>query len=106
MALCTPYICTNTILAAAAPPTKKLKKEEKSKVEKAMEKTFDMLFMKSQADAEDRFPMREDEKWKEMQMEERQRREDREHQLQMMQMLGQMLQSRPYSSQYGFDYDP
>ena len=71
-----------------------------------MEKTFDM-FMKSQADAEDRFQMREDERWKkEMEMEERQRREDREHQLQMMQMLGQMLQSRPYSSQYGFDYDP
>ena len=60
MALCTPYICTNIILAAAAPPTKKLKKEKKSKVEKAMEKTFDM-FMKSQADAEERFQMREDE---------------------------------------------
>ena len=101
MALCTPYICTNIILAAAAPPTKKLKKEKKSKVEKAMEKTFDM-FMKSQADAEERFQMREDERWKEMEMEEGQRREDREHQLQMM----QMLQSRPYSSQYGFDYDP
>ena len=64
------------------------------------------MFMKSQADAEERFQMREDERWKEMEMEERQRREDREHQLQMMQMLGQMLQSRPYLSQYGFDYDP
>ena len=49
---------------------------------------------------------REDGRWKEMEMEERQRREDQEHQLQMMQMLGQMLQSRPYSSQYAFDYDP
>ena len=97
------YVRTNTILAA--PPTKKFKKEKKSKVEKAMEKTLDM-FMKSQADAKERFQMREDERWKkEMELEERQRREDRQHQLQMMQMLGQMLQSRPYPSQYGFDYD-
>ena len=59
-----------------------------------MEKTFD-VFMKSQADAEKRFQMQEDERWKEMEMEERQRRVDREYQLQMMQMLGQMLQSRP-----------
>ena len=51
--------------------------------------------------------MREDKKWmKEMELEEKQRREDRQHQLQMMQILGQMIQSSPYPPQsYAFDYD-
>ncbi len=71
-----------------------------------MEKTMD-VFVKSQADADERFQMREEERWmKEMELEENQRREDRQHQLQMMQMLGQMIQSRSYPPQsYGFDYD-
>ena len=67
-----------------------------------MEKTID-VFLKSQVEAEERFQKRE-ERWKEMELEERQRREDR-HQLQMMQMLGQMMQSRPYSPAYTFDLD-
>ena len=62
-----------------------------------MEKTMD-VFVKSQADADERFQMREDVRWmKEMELEENQRREDRQHQLQMM-------QSRSYPPQsYGFD---
>ena len=70
-----------------------------------MEKTMD-VFLKSQVEAEERFQKREEERWKkEMELEERQRREDRQHQLQMMQMLGQMMQSRPYSPAYSFDLD-
>ena len=70
-----------------------------------MEKSMDM-FMKSQLEAEERFQKREEERWmKEMELEERQRKEDRQHQLQMMQMLGQMIQSRPYPPAYSFDYD-
>ena len=75
-------------------------------MEKATDKIIDM-FLKSQADAEERFQTREDERWKkEVELEERQRRDDRQHQLQMMQMLGQMFQSRQYPSHtYSFDYD-
>ena len=94
---------THTCIHTAAPPTKKLKKE-KSRVEKAMEKTID-VFLKSQVEAEERFQKREERWKKEMELEERQRREDRQHQLQMMQMLGQMMQSRPYSPAYSFDLD-
>ena len=46
-------ICTHIL---AAPPTKKYKKEKKSKMEKAIEKTMD-VFVKSQADADERFQM-------------------------------------------------
>ena len=105
--ICMPLvICTRTHTLLAAPPSKKQKKEKKSKVEKAIEKTIN-VFMKSQADAEERFQKREEERWKkEMELEEKQRREDRQHQLQMMQMLGQMIQGRPYPPQaYSFDYD-
>ena len=69
MALCTPYICTN-ILAAAAPPIKKLKKR---KAKSRRQWRRHSMFMKSQADAEERFQM-QDERWKEMEMEERQER--------------------------------
>ena len=71
-----------------------------------MEKSMD-VFVKFQVEAEERFNKREEERWKkEVELEERQRREDRQHQLQIMHMLGQMIQPRPYQLQpYSFDYD-
>ena len=54
------HTCTHTYTILAAPPTKKYKKE-KSKVEKAMEKTMD-VFIKAQLDAEERFQKREEER--------------------------------------------
>ena len=70
-----------------------------------MEKSMD-VFMKYQLAAEERFQKREEEKWKkEMELEEKQRREDRQHQLQMMQIHGEMIQSRPYPPAYSFNYE-
>ena len=70
-----------------------------------MESTMS-AFMKFQAEAEERFEKREEERWKkEMEMEERRRKDDQKHEMQLMQML---LQHRPYpprsSSPYEFDY--
>ena len=48
------------------------------------------VFIRSQLDAEERFQKRE-ERWKEMELEENQRREERQYQLQMIQMLGEMI---------------
>ena len=48
------------------------------------------VFIRSQLDTEERFQKRE-ERWKEMELEENQRREERQHQLQMIQMLGEMI---------------
>ena len=93
-----------------APPKKKQKREKKSKVEKAMEKTMD-AFAKHQVEVDERYQKREDERWKkELEIEERQRKENQEHQLRMMQMLGQMFQHRPSypppttSPYYEFNY--
>ena len=72
-----------------APPKKKQKREKKSKTEKIMENTSS--FIKYQAEAE----KREEERWrKEMELEETWRREDQQHELHMMQMLGQMHRCR------------
>ena len=65
------------------------------------------LFMKYQTEAE----KREEERWKkEQELEEKRRREDQQHELRVMQMLGQMLQHRSYdypppnSSPYDYSY--
>ena len=73
-----------------------------------MEKTLD-TFMKYQVEAEERFQKREDERWKEeMEIEENRRKEDQQHEMRMMQMIGQMMQRRSYpppTSAYEFNYD-
>ena len=54
-------------------------------------------FMKYQMEAE----KREEERWKrEQELEEKRRREDQQHELRVLQMLGQMIQHRSY------DYPP
>lgn len=63
-------------------------------------------FMKFQTEAEERFEKREEKRWKrEMELEERHRKEYHQHEMQMMQML---LQHRSYpppsSSPYEFEY--
>jgi hypothetical protein len=68
-----------------------------------MESTMN-AFMKYQLEAE----KRDEERWrKEMELEEKRRKEDQQHELHMMQILGQMLQHRSYpppSSPYDYNY--
>lgn len=66
-------------------------------------------FAKFQAEADEKYEKREEERWKkEMELEERRRKEDQQDEIHMMQMLGQLLQHRPYppptSSPYDLDY--
>ena len=58
-----------------------------------MEKTLD-AFLRYQIEAEEKF---EEDRWKkEIELEEKRRNEERRHEVQMMQMIGQMLHPRPY----------
>ena len=88
-------------LTATLPPMKKKRKVEKdkrSKGEKAMDKAVES-FVNYQKDAEERFKKWEDERWKkELELEEKRRREDREHEVTLFQMLGQMLKPRDRDS--------
>ena len=92
---------THTLLV---PPKKKQRREKKSKAEKTIESAMN-LFIKYQTEAE----KRDEERWKkEMELEEKRRKEDQQHELRVMQMLGQMLQHRSYPptnpSPYEFNY--
>ena len=78
------------------PPTKKSKK---SKTEKAMEKQLE-TFLGYQREAEERFDKREEERWeRERKLAETRRKEEQTHQLNMIQMLGQLIR-QPGPSQY------
>ena len=76
------------------PPQKRKKTEKKTKGEKAVQKALES-FSERQREAEERFQRYEEERWqKELDVEERRRKEDREHEMRMMAMLGQMFQGR------------
>ncbi len=63
-----------------------------------MEKAIDS-FVKYHCEAEERFQRYEEKRWKkETGFEEKSRREDREHEMRMIQMLGQMFQRDSYHS--------
>ena len=69
-----------------------------------MESAFDS-FMKFQAEADERFQKQEEERWKrQVELEEKRQRENREHELQMMQMLGRGSYYN-YSTGGGYDHD-
>jgi hypothetical protein len=66
-------------------------------------------FMAYQRDADEQYQKCEEERrQKDMELEEKRRREDREHDVRIMQMLGNMFQGGSYNSynpdQYEFDY--
>lgn len=66
--------------------------EKKGRAEKAIERSIES-FMSYQVEAEKRFQKYEDERWKrEVELEEKRRQEDRDHEMRMMYMLGQMFQ--------------
>lgn len=73
---------------------RKVEKAKKSKGEKAMENAI-TAFMKYQSEADERFQKLEEERWKkETEMEEKRRKDERDHELRLFQMLGQMVSSR------------
>ncbi len=75
-------------------PTASKKRKRKTKGQVALEQTVE-AFVKHQKEAEERFHKYEEERWKkETELEDRRRREDREHELQMMAMLAHMVQGR------------
>ena len=62
-----------------------------------------------QREADEQYQKYEEERWqKDIELEEKRRREDREHDVRIMQMLGSMFQGGSYNSyntdQYEFDY--
>ena len=78
------------MLTIANPPTKRQKLQKKSKAEKATDKVIE-AFVKYQWAAEERFQKHEEERWKkEIELEDRRRWENQEHELRLMQILGQM----------------
>ena len=65
--------------------------------------------MMYQRDADEQYKKQEEERWKkDVELEEKRRREDRQHDMRMMQMLGSILQGSSYNrynpEQYEFDY--
>ena len=65
-------------------------------------------FTKYQGEAEDRYQKWEEDRWKkETELEDKRRKEDREHELQLFQMLGWMMNpTNSYPSpSYNFNYD-
>lgn len=70
------------------------KKRKVTRAEKAMEKVID-AFLAHQEAAEERFERQEEERWtRETELEERRRREDREHEVRMFQIMAQAIQGR------------
>ena len=96
-----------------------MEKEKKSKGEKAIEKAVS-TFMKFQAEADERYQKYEEERWKrETETEEKRRRDEREHEMRLFQMLGQMITPRerrvqdsyttftsPPNQPFNYDYEP
>ena len=60
-------------------------------------------FMKYQAEAEEKFMQNEDCWKREVELEEKRRREDQEHEIRLFQMLGEMLQP-PTASPFDYKY--
>ena len=73
-----------------------------------MEKAMDS-FMTHQHDADEQYQKHEEDRWqRDVELEEKRRREDREHDIRVMQVLGEMFQGGSYNNyntrQYDFDY--
>ena len=112
--LCTYIIkllCTRShshIHPLATPPAKKRKVQKRSKAERTVEKAMES-FMAYQREAEEKYQRNEEERWqREIEMEEKRRKEDQEHEMRMMRMMAQMFQGpgSSYHRQYEFDYLP
>lgn len=73
-----------------------------SRAEKSIDKAID-VFLAHQEETEERSKKQEDDRWKkETELEEKRRKEDRAHEMAMMQMIAQMFQGRPRAN---YDYN-
>ena len=96
--------------AVIAPPVKKkprLGKDKRSKGEKAMERAIES-FIKYQNESEESYRKWEEECWeKELELDEKRRKENQEHEIRLFQMLGQMVKPRESfpASPYNFKYE-
>ena len=97
------------VLTPAPPPSKKRKVLKKNKAEKMMDKAIES-FITYQQETEERYHKYEEERWKkEIELEEKRRRDDQEHEMRMMAMLGRMFQGgtsnyHSFTQQYDYDY--
>ena len=91
----------------ATPQKMKPRLQKKTKAEKTIEKAMDS-FMAYQRDADEQFQEHEERRQKDIELEEKRRHEDREHDIKMLQMLGSIFQGGSYKNynpeQYDFDY--
>lgn len=95
--------------AVAAPPPKKKPRlgKDKSKGEKVMERAIES-FIKYQNESEESYRKWEEERWeKELELDEKRRKENQEHEITLFQMLGQMVKPREnyLVSPYNFEYE-
>ena len=95
------------MITKANPPSKK-RKIEKTRAEKGMERAIE-TFIKYQNQAEERFRKYEEKRWKkETELEDNRRRQDQEHEMRMMAILGQMFRGgnhHNYAGAYDFDFE-
>ena len=78
--------------------SKQKRKKGKTKAEKAIEAAMNQ-FIQYQTDTEERFRKAEEDRWmKEMEHEDQRRKEDREHEVRMLRMLGDIMRQNynPY----------
>ena len=96
--------------AVIAPPVKKkpqLGKDKRRKGEKVMERAIES-FIKYQNESEKSYRKWEEERWeKELEVDEKRRKENQEHEIRLFQMLGQMVKPRESfpASPYNFEYE-
>jgi hypothetical protein len=83
-----------------------MEKDKRSKGEKAMDRAIEG-FVKYQSEADEKYRKWEEERWrKETELDEKRRKEEREHEMRLFQMLAQMTKPNTYpSQQYNFDYE-
>lgn len=63
-------------------------------------------FVKYQSEADEKYRKWEERWKKEAELDEKRRKEEREHEMRLFQMLAQMAKPNPYpSQQYNFDYE-
>ena len=82
-----------------------MKRERKTKAERAVERTFNS-FIEYQKEAEERFETREQKRWeRERELEEKKQEEERKHQKEMIEMLGKIFNPGPMPSYHQPPYN-
>ena len=101
------YIYKYQLNTSAGPPRKRQRTQKKGKMERALDYALSS-FAKHQQNETEKYQKYADERWeKQMELEDKRRREDREHEERMMQMMARIFQRpSPYnfnSEEYPYD---